>query len=265
MAKDDMSWLDQFKPSQKSVMRFLRGQQSQFNPIISNLLNQYRLSKGPSDTTKMYEEMLKGLPSKESISSEYKNRLSNLSSYIQNLDTAKGGRAVSDIVSGLGSALGVEGAGDVASAAGTVSGVGGLGGDVINKALLMGAEASFGGLKAQRLSEMADRTMGLETALAEARQADKAGRRELGMALAQARSQKRGAMMNPLELYSTLLGIRGQEKALRGGGGGGYTASDDDGGEEPPWWKKYGFTKKPYLSKNDMKNMWNMSTGYGDE
>jgi hypothetical protein len=265
MADSIDNLLAKFKPSEKSVMRFLRGQQTQFNPLISTLLNQYRLSKGPSKTTKTYEEMLKGLPSQEKIGGAYQTAMQNLAGYMQNLDTTRGAGGVSSAISAIGGAIGAAPgvAADVAGAAGTLSGVGAAGGDVMSKAILGGAQARLAGTAAQQMQSAAERAMQMRLGLAESQEADTAARRALGLQLAQARTQKAGAAPSMLELYSTLLGIRGQEKALDGYGGSGGSSSDEDGGPPPrkPWWKKYGFTSKPGMSESDMKQMWSMSTG----
>lgn len=220
MAKDNMSWLDSLtKPSRRGFNQYLRSQKGQFTPLIGTLLNQLRSTKVSDDpTVKSFESLLKGLPSSEKVSSEYGSRLANLSSYIQGLDTAKGGRAVSDIVSGLGSALGVEGAGDVASAAGTVSGVGGLGGDVINKALMMGAQASFGGLEADRLAQLAGQRQELTLGAGQARSAVQQQRQELGRMIAEARGQRAAATPNPFELASMVMQYQDAMKARSGTG-----------------------------------------------
>ena len=264
MADSIDNLLARFKPSEKSVMNFLKGQQGQFNPLINTLLNQYRLSKGPSKTTKAYEEMLKGLPSQEKIGGAYQTAMQNLAGYMQNLDMTRGASGVSEAIGTIGGAIGADSgvAGDIAGAAGTLSGVGAAGGDVMSKAILGGAQARLAGTAAQQMQSAAERAMQLRLGLAEAQEADTASRRGLGLQLAQARGQRAGAAPNMLELYSTLLGISGQERALRGyGGSGGSSSNEDDEPGKPPWWKKYGFTSKPGMSKSDMKQMWNMSTG----
>lgn len=264
MADSIDNLLAKFKPSEKSVMRFLRGQQAQFNPLISTLLNQYRLSKGPSKVSKTYEEMIKGLPSQEKIGGAYQTAMQNLAGYMQTLDTTRGAQGVSDIIgsvgAGIGAAPGVSA--DLAQAAGTLSGVGAAGGDVMSKAILGGAQARLAGTAAQQMQSAAERAMQLRMGLAESQQSDVEARRGLGLQLAQARGQKAAAAPNMLEMYSTLLGIRGQEKALSGyGSGGGSSSDEDEKPNKPPWWKKYGFTSKPGMSESDMKQMWNMSTG----
>jgi len=225
---DDL--LARFKPSEKSVMRFLRGQQSQFNPLINTLLNQYRLSKGPSKTTKMYEELLKGLPSQEKISGSYDTAVGNLAKYMQNLNTTSAASGVSSAISAIGGAIGAAPGvtADVAGAAGTLSGVGATGGNVMSNAILGGAAARMYGTATQQMQSAAERAMQTQLGLAESQDADTAARRALGLQLAQTRSQRAGAAPSMLELYSTLLGIRGQEKALNGYGGRGGSSSDDE-------------------------------------
>jgi hypothetical protein len=233
MADSIDSLLARFKPSEKNVLQFLKGQQSQFNPLISTLLNQYRLSKEPSRVSKMYEEMIKGLPSQEKIGGAYNTAMQNLAGYMQSLDTTRGGQGVSDIIgsigAGIGAAPGVSA--DLAQAAGTLSGVGAAGGDVMSKAILSGAGARMYGSATQQMQSAAENAMRMRMGLAESKDADKASRRALGLQLAQAKTQKAGAAPSMLELYSTLLGIRGQEKALTssgGGGGGGSSTSIED-------------------------------------
>lgn len=223
MADSIDNLLAKFKPSEKSVMRFLRGQQTQFNPLINTLLNQYRLSKGPSKTTKTYEEMLKGLPSQEKIGGAYQTAMQNLAGYMQSLDTTRGASGVSSAISAIGGAIGAAPgvAADVAGAAGTLSGVGAAGGDVMSKAILGGAQARLAGTAAQQMQSAAERAMQMRLGLAESQEADTAARRALGLQLAQARTQRAGAAPSMLELYSTLLGIRGQEEALDSYSGGG--------------------------------------------
>ena len=220
MAKDDMSWMDALtKPSRRGFNQYLRSQKGQFAPMIGTLLNQLRSTKPGQDfTVQAYEKLLKALPSNEKVSSEYGSRLANLSSYIQGLDTAKGGRAVSDIVSGLGSVLGVEGAGDIAGAAGTVSGVGGLGGDVINKALMMGAQASFGGLEAERLGQLAGQRQELTLGAGQARSAVMDKRQEISRMIAEARGQRRASTPNPFELASMVMKYQDAMKSRTGTG-----------------------------------------------
>lgn len=222
MAKGDTNWMGQFKPSQKAFKRWMRGQQGQFNPLINTLLNQYRLSKGPSAVTKSYEELIGSLPSQEKIGGAYQTAMQNLAGYMQNLDTTRSAGGVSEAISALGGAIGAEPgvAADIAGAAGTVSGVGAAGGDVMSKAILGGAQARLAGTAAEQMQSAAERAMQLRMGLAESKAADVQARRGLGLQLAQAKSQRAGAMLNPLELYSTFLGIRGQEEALKPSGGG---------------------------------------------
>ena len=243
MAEKNDDWMSQFKPSQKAINRWLRGQQTQFNPLISTLLNQYRLSKGPSAVTKSYQDILKGLPSQEKIGGAYESAFANFAGALQGLDMGRGARGASDIVSGLAGAIGAApgAAADVAGAVGTVSGMGATGGDVMSKAILGGARVGLSQSAAEQMQAAAERAMQVRMGLAESQKADTDYRRQLGLQLAQAKSEKRGAALNPLELYSTLLGIRGQENALRGFSGGGGSRNIIN---EPPPPVSVGLTPK---------------------
>jgi len=262
VAKDDMSWMDALtKPSRKGFRQYLRSQQGQFAPMIGTLLNQLRSTKPGQDPTVLaYERLLKGLPSAESVSGSYRSRLDSLASYMQGLDTARGGRAVTDIIGSVGGMRGVEGAADVAGAAGTVSGVGG-GDDSMYKALMQGAAARFAGLESERLGQLAGQRQELALGAGQARSAVQQQRQELGRMIAEARGQRMAATPNPFELASMIMQYQDAMKSRTGTSSGKSETTKDD--DKPPWYDRYGFKNKPGISKKDMKQMWNMSTGYG--
>ena len=253
MAKQDEDWMSGFlKPTKKQFTQYLRGQQGQYGPMISTLLNQIRSSRPEQDfAVRAYDKLLKAQPSAESIREKYGSRMQNLASYITNLDTGVAGRGVSDVISGLGGALGVEGAGDIATAASTVSGIGEAGGSVINKALMQGAAGRFAGLETQALSDLSNRLQELTLGAGQARQSAKSQRQELSRMLAEARGQRRGAMPNPFEIASM---IKSYQDMMRPSGGYGGSSSDNTEDEEDitnpllekdnPMWRYFGTPNK---------------------
>jgi len=221
MAKQDEDWMSGFlKPTKKQFTQYLRGQQGQYGPMISTLLNQIRSSRPEQDfVVQAYDKLLKAQPSAESIREKYGSRMQNLASYITNLDTGVAGRGVSDVISGLGGALGVEGAGDIATAASTVSGIGEAGGSVINKALMQGAAGRFAGLETQALSDLSNRLQELTLGAGQARQSAKSQRQELSRMLAQTRGQRRSAMPNPFEIAGM---VKSYQDMMKPSGGGSF-------------------------------------------
>jgi hypothetical protein len=216
-------------PTQGEFQRYLRGQQGQFQPVISTLRNQLAMMRNVKDpTVKAYESMLGALPSGETVAGAYGAGLENVAKYLQGIDLARGGQGVSEAVGAIGGALGVEGAGDVAQAAGTVSGIGAAGGDVMSKALMQAAAGQFAGLQTERLGQLGEQRQALTLGAGEARKAAREQRMELARMLAEARGQRRGAAPNPFELASMVMQYQQNRRALSGTGRGAGTSTTSD-------------------------------------
>ena len=80
--------------------------------------------------------------------------------------------------------------------------------------------------------------------------------------LAQTRGQRRGAAPNPFEIAGM---VKSYQDMMRPSGGYSLSRDDEEDDIKPRWWKGYGFKNKPTISKSDMEQMWNMSTGYGNK
>jgi hypothetical protein len=220
----DASWMDAFAtPSRGDFMRFMRGAQGQYTPMIRTLRRQLAAARpGRDPRVRAYESLLGGLPSEEAISGRYQQGLSNLAGFMRDVDFARGGRGVSEAVQGIGGAIGADAgvAADVAGAAGAVSGVGG-GQDILSQALLQGAEASIRASESQRLGETAARRQELTLGAGEARAGARAERQEIARLLAQTRGQRTAAAPNPFEIAQMIRSFQGMT-GMGGYGGGGY-------------------------------------------
>lgn len=240
----DTSWMDVMgTPSRKGFMKYLRGQQAQFDPALRTLRGQIR---GMRDASKdpvvaAYERLAAGLPSEEAVSSAYKGGMENLAKYMQGVDFARGGKGVQAAVEAIGGAIGAEPGvtGDVAGSAGAVSGVSG-GEDILSKAILGGAAAQMSASEAQRLSDIAGQRQQFVLGGAEARKGVQEQRRELARMFGELKGKRIGARVNPFEIASM---IQSYKAATGGYGGGGAAGMGDDAaggdGEVDPAFSRY--------------------------
>ena len=152
----------------------------------------------------------------------------------------------------------------MAATAGTLSGVGSTGGDVMTKALMQGAAGRFAGLEAQRLGEIEGRQQELTLGKGAAESAAKASQREIAKLIAQTKGQQSAAALNPFDVANAMMTFGGNKvkfaKLLEslGGGTSGKIKKDD----KTPFWQQIGFNNQPGMSEDDLKQMWNMKTGY---
>ena len=265
MAKN---WMSAYmNPSKASYKNWMKKQTGQFNPLL-NVLTDQRNAMSPENDYQVqaYDKLLGALPSREKISEGYKSGLSNLAGYMQSIDTTRGAQGVSDIISSLGAGIGADvGASrDLATTAGTLSGVGASGGDIMSKALMQGAAGRFAGLEAQRLGEVEGRQQELTLGKGAAESAAKASQREIAKLIAQTKGQQSAAALNPFDVANAMMTFGGNKvkfaKLLEslGGGTSGKIKKDD----KTPFWQQIGFNNQPGMSEDDLKQMWNMKTGY---
>ena len=156
--KADKNWMERFAtPSRRDFMRYVQGQQTQYDPIIARLQMQIAGSAPEKDpVVQAYERMAAGLPTEQAISQAYRGGLENVANLMRGVNVARGGEGVQAAVQAVGEAIGAEPGttADIARQAGDVSGVGG-GQDVISQALLESAGARFAGLETERLGQVA--------------------------------------------------------------------------------------------------------------
>lgn len=240
---DGKSWIDRLAvPSRKEFGQYLRGQETQYDPLIARLQMQVAGSAPEKDpVVQAYERLSASLPTDAAVSQAYGTGLQNLAGFMKDVNVARGGQAVQDIVQAVGGAVGAEAGttADVAGTAGAVSGVGG-GQDILSQALLESAGARFRGLETERLGQIAGQRQEFTLGAGQARLSAKERQRELARAMAEAKGKKSAAQINPFEIAGMVMDFQAAQKAARGGfggsgtgGAGGGAAGGGGGGFDP--------------------------------
>lgn len=232
--KADKNWMERFAtPSRRDFMRYVQGQQTQYDPIIARLQMQIAGSAPEKDpVVQAYERMAAGLPTEQAISQAYRGGLENVANLMRGVNVARGGEGVQAAVQAVGEAIGAEPGttADIARQAGAVSGVGG-GQDVISQALLESAGARFAGLETERLGQVAGQRQEFALGAGQARLSAKERQRELSRAMAEARGKQRAGRINPFDIAGMIMSFQAAQRAGRGGAGGvGGTVAGDEGG-----------------------------------
>lgn len=238
-SKADKNWMDRFAtPSRRDFMRYVRGQQTQYDPIIQRLQMQIAGSAPESDpVVQAYERLSASLPSETAVSQAYGAGLQNVANLMRGVNVARGGEGIQAAVEAVGAAIGAEpgAAADIARQAGAVSGVGG-GQDVISQALLESAGARFAGLETERLGQLAGQRQEFALGAGQARLSAKERQRELARTMAEAKGKKRAGQINPFDIAGMVMNFQQAQRAGRGGAGGvggiGRTGGGD-GGVDP--------------------------------
>lgn len=240
--KAGKSWIDRLAtPSRRQFNQYIRGQQTQYDPLIARLQMQVAGSAPEKDpVVQAYERLSASLPTEAAVSQAYGTGLQNLAGFMKDVNVARGGQAVQDIVQAVGGAVGAEAGttADVAGTAGAVSGVGG-GQDILSQALLESAGARFKGLETERLGEIAGQRQEFALGAGQARLSAKERQRELARLMAEAKGKKAAGVINPFDIASMVMKYQKNLKALQGYGSGGTgtgAASADDtvtGGFDP--------------------------------
>ena len=222
--KADRNWMERFAtPSRRDFMRFVQGQQRQYDPLINRLQMQVAGSAPEKDpVVQAYQRLSAALPTEAAVSQAYGTGLQNLAGFMKDVNVARGGQAVQDIVQAVGGAVGAEAGttADVAGTAGAVSGVGG-GQDILSQALLESAGARFKGLETERLGQIAGQRQEFELGAGQARLTAKERQRELARLMAETKGKRAASTINPFEIAGMVMDFQAAQRAARGGFGGG--------------------------------------------
>lgn len=226
MAENDTSWMDNYlNPTGGEFSRFIRGQERQFNPIIRTLRRQYRgMRPGEDALVKAFDDLISRQRTSEEVSGRFGETRANIARMISESPLGAAGARTSALLSAIGGAMGVDAteAGLVAEGAKTPAV------DATRLAFQTGAESRLAGAEQEALTGLEQRMQELMLGRGEAFSGAKSRQQELGRMLAEARGQRMGARMNPLELAQMIGSFQDWKKSRRGGYGGGFSYGSEE-------------------------------------